>query len=138
MKGYFAALLLILGVGCKNMASTQRITSERVYRPGFTVKVSLSVKPDADTLAYGVEERPPTGWAIKNVGEGGNNAGGVVKFGPFLDGKSRVLTYELVPPKTQAHGYFTGEASYNGNSIGIWGVRVLKYDLIPPKSPVMQ
>jgi hypothetical protein len=47
-----------------------------------------------------------------------------VKWGPFLDGNERVLSYSVTPPKT-ASGIviFTGLASFDGTDVPITGKR---------------
>jgi hypothetical protein len=61
---------------------------------------------------------------VTAVSDGGifDPATGKVKFGPFLDGQARTLTYDVFPPPGyQGVGHFAGTASANGVACPIGG-----------------
>jgi uncharacterized delta-60 repeat protein len=86
--------------------------------------VALEARPRTGTSVYAVEDRPPPGWAIIQITEGGifDEATGKVKFGPFFDHQARTLSYVARPPLGFVGvGRFTGTASANGVSSIIGG-----------------
>jgi hypothetical protein len=100
-----------------------------IYAPGETFKVILEVSSPGDAVqVYAVEERPPKGWTLGNINEGGtfDTASHEVKFGPFLDNKPRTLTYEVTPPANESGPKeFGGVASANGVNSEIEGDHVV-------------
>jgi hypothetical protein len=100
-----------------------------IYAPGETFKVILEASSPGDTVqVYAVEERPPKGWTVGNINEGGtfDAASHEVKFGPFFDNKPRTLTYEVTPPANESGPKeFGGVASANGVNLEIEGDHVV-------------
>jgi outer membrane protein assembly factor BamB/sugar lactone lactonase YvrE len=111
----------------KPVVITPEVVQRRLpagYAPGCAVGVTLEAKPPAPTTIYEVQDHPPVGWSITAIGDGGSLdvANGLVKFGPFLDGQARSLTYAVVPPSDeQAIRQFTGTFSMNGVESAIGG-----------------
>ena len=94
------------------------------YTPGETLKVTLEASPGDAVQVYAVEERPPRGWTVNNINEGGvlDVASHEVKFGPFFDNKARTFTYEITPPANESGSKeFGGAASANGVNSEIGG-----------------
>jgi hypothetical protein len=94
------------------------------YLPGVPLTAAIVTKPPPGTSAYSIEELPPSGWSIDSVGGGGvfDSVSGKVKWGPYLDGRSRRLTYRATPPasSTRVKG-FAGIVSVNGVTVPICG-----------------
>ena len=69
------------------------------YMPATRLVVPIGVTQTAGAGAYSITERPPAGWAVSGIGNGGFYVPdeGAVHFGPFTNA-SVVLTYELTPP----------------------------------------
>jgi hypothetical protein len=94
------------------------------YVPGVVNTVKIGVAPPAGTFAHAVEDQPPPGWVASGISDGGafDAVSGRVKWGPFLDGSSRTLTYEAVPPAgSTGIGSWTGLASFDGANEAIGG-----------------
>jgi len=70
------------------------------YMPGHPCEVSIDVVPDAAVKSYTVIDRPPTGWLVRDINQGGawDHATGRVKWGPFSDNKARTLGYKVTSP----------------------------------------
>jgi len=98
------------------------------YSPESAVGVSILATPGAGTLVYAVEDMPPAGWSVTNIGNGGiwDSANSKVKWGPFFDNTVRTLTYTATPPTGETVlADFSGTASLDGSNIGIGGPAVL-------------
>lgn len=94
------------------------------YRVGVAFRVFLRAVPPLTAGSYAVEDHPPKGWVVTSLGEGGgwDASHGAVKFGPFQDGRERVLSYDIVPAGESARvATFFGEASVNGDGSPIGG-----------------
>jgi hypothetical protein len=73
-----------------------------------------------------VEDQFPSGWAITNIDQGGqlDPVHGKVKWGPYLDGAPRALTYLITPPvSAQGVVAFQGTASFDGLDVPVTGAR---------------
>lgn len=106
--------------------ATRRLPSG--YTPGVRIVVTLETIPPSGAAAYAIEERPPSGWTVQNLNQGGvfDAFTGKVKFGPFFDALPRTLTYELIPPQGETgKKQFAGTASIDGVSTAIGGDAVL-------------
>ena len=113
-------------------------TLPAVYRPGVvaTLPVSLTVTPPTGTTAYAVEDRLPEGWTIGPlIGDGGqyDAVHRTVKFGPFVDGSARTLTYEAQSSvNSQGVARFVGSVSADGNLIPIGGASEITPSVLHP------
>lgn len=94
------------------------------FTPGRTTTVSVTVRPAAGVQSYAIEERPPTGWAIAQA-EGAAVVNGSLRYGPFLDDRTRTFTYQVVPTAASVSGEFSGASSFDGSSDGVQGACVL-------------
>lgn len=87
------------------------------YAPLVPLKVTVEAAPPAHTVAYGIEDRPPTGWAASMISDGGefDSVNGKVKW-TFLDKTARTLTYQVTPPQNSSGSqcFQGGEANVNG------------------------
>lgn len=79
------------------------------YAPDTPMQVLLDAMPSA--AGYSVEETPPQGWVVTQVGSRGSHetTRGTITFGPVPDARPRRFTYELAPPPGQ-----TGRVSFLG------------------------
>ena len=70
------------------------------YVSGVPILVTVDVNPTTNTLAYAVEEHVPIGWQVTDLNNNGVFFGsaGVIKWGVFFDGISRVFSYRITPP----------------------------------------
>lgn len=95
-----------------------------VYIPGEVIQVAIAVSPNAASLAYAVEETLPSGWSASELSDGGelDTVSGTLRWGPFLDNRSRTLRYAAAPPADAAgDASFGGAVSLNGRSVGTAG-----------------
>lgn len=116
-------------------------TSERNLPTSCTIGlpgvVSISIKPEAETLAYAVSETPPLGWSIRDISDGGtiDPWRQIIRWGPFYDDTTRVLTYTATPTASALEGPFAGTASFAGRSTETTGD--LRCGLLTPASPTI-
>jgi hypothetical protein len=94
------------------------------YSPSASSSLATAVTPGGITLAYAVEDSPPTGWTVGNIGTGGvwDNVNKKVKWGLFFDSTPRTLTYQAAP-LTGDTGIksFSGTVSFDGTNVAIGG-----------------
>jgi hypothetical protein len=86
---------------------------------GAALAVEMMAEPAAGVAAYAVEERPPKGWTLGEISQGGQLADRqqTIRWGPFFDAKPRRLAYRLTAPSdSTAAGLFYGLASFDGSS----------------------
>jgi len=91
--------------------------------PDRPVNVGIIVLPETRTLAYAVEDAPPTGWTVSDISHSGSwdAVNKKVKWS-FLDGTARTLTYKATPPAGESGTkIFSGSASFDGQSVAIGG-----------------
>ena len=94
------------------------------FKPGWPVEVRIQVMPSAGNLSYAVEETLPDGWNVSEVNENGlfDSDAGKVRWGPFLDEKSRTLMFDIIPPEVGTGTYaFEGVVSFDGSNRAITG-----------------
>ena len=94
------------------------------FTAGIPFEVQVTVHPSARSHAYALQDRPPSGWVVSDITHGGlfDPHTGLVKFGPFTDTDSRVLSYTLLPPdNAEGEAFFSGELSADGHSFPIAG-----------------
>lgn len=105
------------------------------FVPERTFEVILEAKPAASVAFYAVSDRPPTGWTVSGVNEGGgfDPLTGEVKFGLFADNAPRTLRYTVLPPAT-ANGRFefSGIASADGVESSIGGTGSIENSVSHP------
>lgn len=99
------------------------------YVPTVQFTVGVTAEPVAGTRAWAVEDQPPKGWKVSEISNDGayDPTTGKVKFGPYTDDHSRILTYNLTPPDgTSGRFEFGGTSSANGASFPIGGDRLIE------------
>jgi hypothetical protein len=89
------------------------------YNPSASSSVATSVTPGGATLAYAMEDSPPAGWTMGNIGSGGvwDNVTKKVKWGLFFDSAPRTLTYQVTPLAGDTEvKTFSGTVSFDGTN----------------------
>ncbi|HUS37097.1 MAG TPA: Ig-like domain-containing protein, partial [Verrucomicrobiae bacterium] len=102
---------------------TERVGSSETA-PGVSTTIQLKIAPPAGTAAYAVEEKVPAGWSVGNVSNEGtfDSASGVIRWGMFLDGTARTLSYTLTPPPVvSAIAKLDGRVSFDGAVQEVYG-----------------
>jgi len=97
-----------------------------VYTPGTPLSVTISVAPPQLTTYYAVEDTPPLGWSVSNIGSGGiyDSVNNKIKWGPFTDSLARTLTYTTTSPIGEnGEKVFSGAISIGGTDYEICGGR---------------
>ena len=90
------------------------------FFPQEPLPVSITVTPQAGVKACAVEDVLPTGWTVSSVSDGGefDATQRRLKWGPFLDGTARTLTYSAIPPASASGNCtFAGRASFDGANV---------------------
>ena len=98
------------------------------YIPEIWFIVRIQVNVPAGTQAWGLEDHPPQGWAVSAISDGGvyDPATGKVKFGHFVEGGTRTLTYSVRPPLGASGTVeFSGIISLDGRTYPIGGHRTI-------------
>jgi len=99
------------------------------YLAHTPLAVSIELIVPGGTGVVGVEDLPPTGWAVSNVNQGGafDPQSGKVKWGPFFGGSIPVtLAYDVTPISTDSP-CFSGIASFDGQNVTIGGAACIAF-----------
>lgn len=98
------------------------------YRAGKKFRVGILVSPGRTITNYTVFDRPPSGWSVSEISDGGayDPVAGEVRFGPIEDTGVRLLTYSVRPP-SNAKGLqiFSGNIVSDGTSVPIAGKQTI-------------
>ena len=89
-----------------------------------------------EVLVYAVEETVPSGSSVGKISASGfvDIAQGKIKWGPFFDHQTRLLTYELISPQSaQGEVALVGSGSFNGELVPVTGVTSIRVE--PAKEP---
>lgn len=125
-------ILAIENAVSKNKAAC---SMPNVYTAGAPFTVTLTITPASSVEAYAVQDQIPEGWTATNYSDNGGAFDAVnneVKWGPFFNNSSVVLTYQVIPPLNADNVVtFAGTASFGGVGIPITGVRQASPDLPP-------
>jgi hypothetical protein len=100
----------------------------RAYRPGTKFRVRIALDPDENTAISSVRETPPAGWVVSNITHGGtyDAATGTITFGPFNDGRRRILGYQVaVPDDATTPQTFAGNVIVDDIGTPIGGDKVI-------------
>jgi hypothetical protein len=98
------------------------------YQAGKKFRVGIIVMPVRGTLSYSIIERPPAGWTVSDISDGGtyDAAAGAVRFGLIESDRVRLLTYSVKPPnKAKGIQLFSGELVADGVSSPIAGKQTI-------------
>jgi hypothetical protein len=104
------------------------------YVPGKPMLVSLDVFPLTDVDFVVVEEVMPGGWSVGSVSDGGVlGPPQTVRFGVYLDGQQRRLTYQITPPSPLSGTYeFQGTAFANHSESAVGGDHLIDPSQLHP------
>lgn len=93
------------------------------------LRVVIAVEPAAGQSAYAIEEQIPDGWNIDATSAGGQSdlARRIVRWGPFLDGQAREMSYTLLPGPKPLDARFVGTAAFDGQAFRILGPGVVRW-----------
>jgi hypothetical protein len=93
-------------------------------QPGVPTDVTISMIPASGTLALGVEEKAPSGWAVSNISNDGvfDPNTSTIRWGVFYDSNPRALKYTVTPPaNVAAVGHLQGIVSADGAKQAVVG-----------------
>jgi len=89
-----------------------------VYGGGVTsIQVSITINPPPGVAVVGLEDKPPSGWPVSNISDGGafDVQSGKVKWGPFFASIPGGVSYQLaVPSSASGPACFVGAVSFDG------------------------
>jgi hypothetical protein len=85
--------------------------------------ITLQVQPGAGVGAYTIEERVPNSFSVLNLSSDGlfDEANRVIRWGVYMDGEPRSLSYSLLPTETAGSAQVSGEVSLDGESMTFSG-----------------
>ncbi len=125
---YFSAVLVVfvlLGTATSVVADGATRDLPTFYEPNVLMNVSIDIVTPADTVAVGLEDIPPSGWInVTNISDGGiyDTDNQKVKWPPFFDNLSRMVSYDITPPVTSVGTQcFGGIVSFDGGEQSIAG-----------------
>jgi len=89
------------------------------------IEVEVLATPQSAGTTYAVEDSPPAGWSVDRISHSGHYDAetGSVRWGPFVDGQARTLTYVASPSEGENAGVFAGIVSFDGAAVTISGLR---------------
>ncbi len=88
------------------------------------IPVTIHVDPGTPARSYAIEETLPAGWNVSGISNDGHfdSATRTIKWGLFLDGQPRDLSYQISPGSSGARsGVVSGVASFDGLNLTIAG-----------------
>lgn len=103
------------------LSSCMATRSTPSYIAGQKNTIMVDVTPPGATLAYALEETPPSSWTVSDISHGGSFDGTTqnVKWAPFFDSSARSLTYKATPPTCTTGSFpFVGTVSVDGGIQG--------------------
>jgi len=113
----------LLALGLAQTASAQVAVRDLSGFDSYSqpLPVVITVTPPVGTIAYGVEDAPPSGWInVSNIDNGGSwdSVNKKVKWGPYFTDQPVTLHYTLTPPAPVTGGApcFRGVVSIDGNN----------------------
>lgn len=121
--------LLVLGLAhtASAQVAVRDLSNFSSYTQPFTVVVTIT--PPAGTIAYGIEDAPPSGWIdVSNIDNGGtwDSINKKVKWGPYFTDQPVTLHYTLTPPvPVIGTPCFRGVVSIDGNNQTVAGALCL-------------
>ncbi|MCC7373456.1 MAG: hypothetical protein IT581_02285 [Verrucomicrobiales bacterium] len=98
------------------------------YGPGEVIDVLIRSVPATSTRVQTFEEKPPVGWVVSDIGQGGvwDALRQKVKWGPFSDSSTRNLTYRVRPGADARGGAeFAGMAQFDDLQTTVAGSNVV-------------
>ena len=112
-----AVVALLLGGPVVAQSASRELPAS--YRPGGAAQtVSVTLAGIGSVTAVGAEDKPPSGWTVSNISNGGafDGQSGKVKWGPFFSPSiPSTLTYDIAAPvDASGEACFVGTASFDG------------------------
>ena len=104
------------------------------YCPPDEKKVRIVLNAPANATAIAVDDQPPAGWAVSEIGQDGvfDPVNGKVKWGPIFPPFPPELTYVVTPVETNtADSCFVGNVSIDGFNRSICGAGCLELSCCP-------
>lgn len=100
------------------------------FEAGKAAVVRFRAEVFSGMRTYAVEDRPPEGWKVVSVGDGGtyDAATKKVKWGPYFDRMTREMSYTVVPDVVESTQRFEGQGSYDGLLVPVKGRRGVMED----------
>lgn len=123
---WLTAFLLAWAAGAAWAGGTAVSSLPTTALPGVAFTVQITATPDNAVSVFAVQDEVPAGWAVSDVTASGqfDAAHHRVKWGPFFDHTSRVLSYKVTPTATAAGDYtFAGLAVFNDLTVAVAGTR---------------
>ena len=135
----FLSLFVWLGAGAPVLADgATRDLPDLYYCPGEVLTVSITTDAPPGTVVVILEDHPPDGWSVGIISDGGSydSVNHAVKWGPWYEDFSRMVTYEVTPPGGATGAQcFDGDVSFNGDPwISIGGDECLAVCSVPTVS----
>jgi len=113
--------LIALAVGLSaQMAAGQSAVRDLppTYGGGvWSFTVAITITPPQGVAAVGLEDRPPAGWPVSNISNGGalDAQSGKIKWGPFFGTIPGAVSYDvMVPASASGPACFDGDVSFDG------------------------
>ncbi len=110
------------------VASRALRTLPDAFVPGQALTVSIDITLNGTVNVYALEESIPTNWTLGTISDSGtfDSATGKIKWGPFLDGNNRTLSYQITPPASLEGAVgFAGSVSFDGFIETILGDQII-------------
>jgi len=101
-------------------------TFPAAYTPGVKLTVTLTVTPPSGTSSYSVKDKPPAGWEVSNISNGGvfDTTVNEVRF-LIQNGNFAALTYDIKPPASETGDkIFSGTATRDGGASSVIGGKI--------------
>ena len=127
--------LIVLNTNVSAVVSTLPAS----FLPGLTFGVTNVVTVAVGVAVYAVEDSVPAGWTVSAISDSGQfDAGnGKVKWGPFFDGLTRRLSFNVTPPSNALTAVtFTGLGQFDAVVLPITGQRQSTPLLLTPGTVV--
>ena len=84
---------------------------------GDVIPVAITINPPPGAAAVGLEDKPPPGWGVSNISDGGafDGVSGKVKWGPYFGTFPAGVSYDVtVPIDASGEDCFIGSVSFDG------------------------
>ena len=100
------------------------------FEAGKAAVVRFRAEVFSGMRTYAVEDRPPEGWTVVSVADGGtyDAATKKVKWGPYFDRMTREMSYTVKPDRVESTQRFEGQGSYDGLLVPVNGRRGVMED----------
>lgn len=112
---------LVLSVASITFGATREFRA--VVSPPLPFTVTITLNPPPGTTLAAIEDKPPAGWIVSNIDQGGSfdAQSGKVKWGIyFAPSIPSTVSYDVVPQESTP-SCFVGSAAFDGGSVAITG-----------------